>query len=92
MSSDVLREQLHHAPFQPVTLFLPSGKTITISNLELAMLSETGRTLIVAQGEKFIFVDVATAEAMETAADWKGAAKRPDAAQSHCAIAANALR
>ena len=69
MSSDILREQLHRMPFQPVTLFLPSGKTVTISNPELAMFTETGRTLIVTQGDTAFFVDVATAEAMETAAD-----------------------
>ena len=52
-----------------MTLFLPSGKTITIGNPELAMFSETGRTLIVAQGEGFVFVDVATVEAVGTAAE-----------------------
>ena len=69
MSSDILREQLHRTPFYPVTLLLPSGKSYTVSNPELAMFSETGRTLIVTQGEIFIFIDVATVEALETAAD-----------------------
>ena len=69
MSSDTLREQLGRTPFHPVTLFLPSGKTVTISNRELAMFTETGRTLIVAQGERLILIDVATVEAVETAAE-----------------------
>lgn len=68
MSSDTLREELRRVPFEPVTLFLPSGKTLTINNPELAMFSETGRILVVAQGERFIHIDVATVEAIETAA------------------------
>ena len=68
MSSDTLREQLQRHPFQPVTLMLPSGKSVTIKNPELYIFSETGRTLIVTEGDRFIFVDVATIEAFETAA------------------------
>ena len=69
MSSDTLRLQLHRTPFHPVTLLLPSGKTVTIDNPELAMFTETGRTLLVTQGEGVIFIDVATVEAVETLAD-----------------------
>lgn len=69
MSSDTLREYLLRTPFHPVTLMLPSGRAVTVNNPELFMFSETGRTLIVTEGEKFIFIDVATVEAMETLAD-----------------------
>ena len=69
MSSDTLREELNRVPFAPLTLFLPSGKTLTISNPELTLFSKTGRTLVVAQGDRFIHVDVATVEAIETAAN-----------------------
>lgn len=69
MSSDTLREHLHHTPFRPVTLFLPSGKTVTVSNPELFMFTETGRTLLVSQGEKVMLIDVATVEAVETRAE-----------------------
>ena len=69
MSSDILREELRRIPFTPVTLFLPSGRTLTITNPELTMFSETGRTLVIAQGEIFIHVDVAKVEAIETVAD-----------------------
>ncbi|MBV9658348.1 MAG: hypothetical protein JO295_09590 [Verrucomicrobia bacterium] len=66
MSSETLREQLQRHPFHPVTLLLPSGKTVVVKNPELYIFSETGRTLIVTEGERFIFVDVATVEAIET--------------------------
>ena len=69
MSSDTLREHLHRTPFLPVTLFLPSGKTVTVSNPELFMFTETGRTLYVSQGEKVMLIDVATVEAVETPAE-----------------------
>ena len=69
MSSDTLRDQIHRTPFHPVTLFLPSGKSITISNPEFAMFNETGRTLAVFQGERLLLIDVATVEAVETVAD-----------------------
>ena len=69
MSTDALRDYINRVPFHPVTLFLPSGKTVTISNPELTMFNETGRTLVLAQGERIILIDVATAEAAETAAD-----------------------
>ena len=69
MSPDALRECIKRVPFHPVTLFLPSGKKVIIDNPELTMFNETGRTLVIAQGERIILVDVATAEAVETAAD-----------------------
>ena len=69
MSSDTLREQLHRTPFRPLTLLLPSGKNVTVRNPELAMFTETGRTLIVAEGERVLFIDVATVGAIETAAE-----------------------
>ena len=69
MSSDTLRDQIHRIPFHPVTLFLPSGKSITVSNPEFAMFNETGRTLAVFQGEKLLLIEVATVEAVETVAD-----------------------
>ena len=69
MSSDTLREQIHRTPFHPLMLLLPSGKTITISNPELTMFTETGRTLLVSQGERVISIEVATVEAMDTAED-----------------------
>ena len=68
MSSDSLREQIYRTPFHPVTLRLPSGREITVDNPELTMFNETGRTLIVAQGERIILIDVATVESVETAA------------------------
>ena len=69
MSSETLRLQLRRIPFHPVTLLPPSGKTVTIDSPELAMLNETGRTLAVWQGERLLFIDVATVEAVETVAD-----------------------
>lgn len=69
MSSDVLREQIHRTPFHPITLLLPSGKTVTIDNPELTLLSVTGRTLIVSRGDRMTYIDVATVEAVETAQD-----------------------
>ena len=69
MSSDTLREYINRMPFHPISLFLPSGRVITVSNPELTLFSETGRTLIVTEGDKFIFIDVATVEAAETLAD-----------------------
>ncbi len=69
MSADVLREYINRTPFHLVTVFLPSGKTVTIGNPEFAMFSETGRTLLVFQGERLFIIDVATAEAAETASD-----------------------
>lgn len=69
MSSETLRDQIHRTPFQPVTLFLPSGKAVTIDNPEFAMFNETGRTLAVFQGERLVLIDVATVEAAETVAD-----------------------
>ena len=56
-------------PFQAMTLFLPSGKRVTVSNPEFAMFTETGRTLAVFQGERLLLIDVATVEAVETAAE-----------------------
>lgn len=67
MSSDTLREHLHRVPFYPITLFMPSGRTITITNPEFAMFNENGRVLGVFQGERLVLIDVATAEALETA-------------------------
>ncbi len=69
MSIDSLREQIHRTPFRPLTLRQPSGREITIDNPELTMFNETGRTLIVAQGERLILIEVATVESVETAAD-----------------------
>ena len=69
MSSDTLREHLNRTPFHPITLFLPSGKTVTVGNPQLFMFTETGRTLIVTQGEKVMLIDVATVEAVETQAE-----------------------
>ena len=69
LSSETLREQIRRTPFHPVTLLLPSGQTVTIDNPELAMFTEPGRTLLVAQGEHVIFINVATVEAVETVAD-----------------------
>ena len=69
MSIDSLRQQIYRTPFHPVTLRLPSGREIVVDNPELAMFNETGRTLIVAQGEKIILIEVATVETMETMAD-----------------------
>ena len=43
MSSGSLREQLYRTPFQPVTLFLPSGRSVTVSNPEFAMFNGSGR-------------------------------------------------
>ena len=68
MSSDALRKELSRVPFAPPILFLPSGKALTISNPELTLFSETGRTLVVAQRDRFVHVDVATVEAIGTAA------------------------
>ena len=69
MSSETLREQLHRTPFYPMTLLLPSGKRVRISNPEFAMFTETGRTLAVFEGERLLLVDVATVEAVETVAE-----------------------
>ena len=69
MSSETLRDQIRRTPFHPVTLLLPSGQTVTIGDPDFAMLTETGRTLLVARGERVIYIDVATVEAMETVAD-----------------------
>lgn len=69
MSSETLREHIHRIPFHPVTLFLPSGKTVTIENPGFAMFNETGRTLAVFQGERLLLIDTATVEAAETVAD-----------------------
>ena len=69
MSSDTLREELNRASFRPVTLFLPSGRTFTIRNPELYMFTETGRTLIVTEGDKVIYIDVTTVESIERLAD-----------------------
>ena len=69
MNSDTLRGQLHRRPFQPATLFLPSGKHVTVSNPEFAMFNEMGCTLAVFQGERPVLIDVATVEAAETAAE-----------------------
>ena len=66
MGSDTLREYLERDPFQPVTLFLPSGKTHVIKNPELYMFSETGRTIFLTEGDRVFLVDVATVEAAET--------------------------
>ena len=67
MSTDTLCEYLHRVPFHPIDLFLPSGRVVTITNPGLAMFNESGRVLGVFQGERLILVDVATAEANETA-------------------------
>ena len=72
MSSDALREYHERDPFQPVTLFLPSGKTRVIKNPELYMFSETGRTIILTEGDRVFLVDVATIEAVETLAGRNG--------------------
>ena len=69
MSIDILRERMHRNPFRPFVLLLPSGKTVTVDNPELAMCTETGRTLLVSKGDGVIYIDVATVEAMETMAD-----------------------
>lgn len=69
MSTDTLREYFHREPFRPIMLTLPSGRQIHLKNPELAMFTETGRTLIVTEGERVILVDVATAEAADTLAE-----------------------
>lgn len=69
MSSDTLREYLYRIPFRPMVLTLPSGRQVHLKNPELTMFSETGRTLIVTEGEKVILVDVSTAEAADTTMD-----------------------
>lgn len=69
MSIDTLKEYLYREPFRPVVLTLPSGREIRLTNPELAMFSETGRTLIVTEGERVILVDVATAESADTTMD-----------------------
>ena len=67
MSTDILREYLYRVPYHPITLHLPSSRSVTIDNPEKVMFSDTGRTLITLQGERLFIVDVATAEAAETA-------------------------
>ena len=67
MSTDTLREYLHRAPFHPINLILPSVRTVTITNPELALFNESGRVFGVSQGERLVLVDVANAEAIKTA-------------------------
>ena len=69
MSTDTLREYLHREPFRPIVLTLPSGREVRLTNPELTMFTETGRTLIVTEGERVILVNVATAESADTLAD-----------------------
>ena len=69
MSIDSLREQIHRTPFHPLTLRQPSGREIVIDNPELTMFNETGRTLVVAQGERIILIDVSTVESVDAAAE-----------------------
>lgn len=69
MSTDTLREYLYREPFRTIVLTLPSGREIRLTNPELTMFTETGRTLIVTEGERVILVDVATAEAADTLAE-----------------------
>lgn len=66
MSSDTLRDQLGRDPFLPVILRLPSGWTVTVKNPELYFFTETGRTLIITEGDRFTMVDVPTIEALES--------------------------
>lgn len=68
MSTDSLREQILRQPFKPFTIMLPSGRQVKVVNPELTMFTETGRVLLVAQGDRVIHIDVPTAEAMETMA------------------------
>ena len=69
MSTATLKEYLYREPFRPVVLTLPSGREVRLRNPELTMFTETGRTLIVTEGERVTLVDVATAEAADTLAD-----------------------
>ena len=69
MSSDTLREHLSRTPFHPIALFPPSGKIVAVNHPELFMFTETGRTLIVTQGERVMLIDVATVDAVKTAAE-----------------------
>lgn len=69
MSTDTLREYLYREPFRPIVLTLPSGREVRLTNPELAMFTESGRTLIVTEGERVTLVDIATAESADTLAD-----------------------
>ena len=68
MDREAIIEHLEREPFAPFALRLPSGRELEITNPELVMFNESGRTLIVAQGERVIIINVATVEMLDTAA------------------------
>lgn len=50
------------------------------------MFSETGRTLIVAQGDKFLFIDVATVEALERLPSDSNSVSAAGKVVTHCGL------
>ena len=51
MHADEIKLLLHHSPFRPFTLFMPSEKNFHVPHEDFAWLMPNGRTLIVATAE-----------------------------------------
>ena len=76
MTAKEFRNVFEAQPFQPFTIFLADGRHIPIQHQEFAMLSPTGRTLIVYQeDDSFQVVDLMLATGLEV--NGAGGRRRP---------------
>jgi hypothetical protein len=58
MSPNVLRS-LHHArPFHPFRICLVNGESLEVEHWEKVAISQSGKSIAVAQGTSFAFIDL----------------------------------
>jgi hypothetical protein len=59
MTTEQLRKLHRAAPFQPFVIHSPDGSSLTVKHPEMMMISQGGRTAVVAaDGDSFAIVDV----------------------------------
>ena len=66
---DQLRDFKTRRPFQPFTIALGSGRTLTVRQPELASCSTNGREMIVYDDEGMHFLEMLTVKFIEDAAE-----------------------
>ncbi len=78
MHAEELRSALHTEPFKSFLVRMASGKTIPITNPELAVVSSTGRTAFVFHdgADGFDVIDMRLVESIEFPKQGRGGRRR----------------
>ena len=58
MTAANIEEVLHRTPFAPFELQLDNGRTLHVKHPDFLMFTESKRTVIVTEGERFIIADL----------------------------------